>query len=295
MLLRPKWTSVSSFICSPRLGRCFGLIKLKINLDSAAEDWMETFPTFQIRKTGGLVAGRLCLISGVLEAWCPMFVCGPARLFTPKHVHLWQVRKASFGFTENKSGKTWAADGGFDLKIKHKQRILLELRPNVSGKEVPHGPIPGPFSFLSNGHLPGPIKVYLHQIYVQGNLGHNSSPRQILSIYFQVGTQPRGDCADVTGSRLQSSEAKVPSCPRGRRNLGHIHTPTVRNVDQSEGPKCLTHSSHFPIRFLSKVVRWGLFRPRLSSPSLKENVRIIRSSLAKLQLFRMFCAYLFYL
>lgn len=111
-----------------------------------------------------------------------------------------------------------------------------------------------PFSFLSNGHLPGPKKVYLNQIQVQGNLGHNSSSRQILSSYFEVGTQLRGNCADVTGSRLQSSKAKVPSCPQGWRNLSHIHTPTVRNVDQSEGPKCWTHSPHFPNHFLSKVM-----------------------------------------
>lgn len=73
MLSRPKWTSVSSFICALRLGRCFRLIELKINLDSAADDWMETFPTFQIRKTGGLVAGRLYLISGV--CWRPAVRC----------------------------------------------------------------------------------------------------------------------------------------------------------------------------------------------------------------------------
>lgn len=107
----------------------------------------------------------------------------------------------------------------------------------------------------------------------------------------------------MTGSKLRSSKAKVPFCPRGWRNLSHIHTPTVRNVDQSEGPKCWTHSPHFPNRFLSKVTSGGrtwarltiqtisipltfiASCPRLSCFSLEENVRIICSkNCSKLQL-----------
>lgn len=269
MLLRPKWTSVSSFICTLRLGRCFRLIELKINLDSAAEDWMETFPTFRIRKTGVASLRDDCV--SLVVCWRPGVRClfvAQARLFMRQHVHLWQVRKASLFVMWLHRKQIWE-DLSCRRRVWSKNKTKTARPAQVKAKcgwqrgatRTNSWP---PFLFLSNGHLPGPKKIYLHQIQVQGNLRHNSSSRQILSCYFQVGMQPRGDRIKTTvlkgkGPFLSTRLEELESYPHAKS-----WETLIKAKAQRVGHTPLTS----PNRFLSKVMSGGRTWARFTTKTI---------------------------